>query len=68
MTTSDRPVLVRCTIVLSVMAWTIPAAVLLMVYSLLSWPPVILVHDLIYLSVIRGLRIRNLRLQMLLLV
>ncbi len=36
MTTSDRPVLVRCTIVLSVMAWTIPAAVLLMVYSLLS--------------------------------
>ena len=36
MTTSDRTVLVRCTILLSAMAWFIPGGVLLMVYSLLN--------------------------------
>ena len=36
MTTSDRPVLVRCTIFLSAMAWFIPGIVLLMVYYLLN--------------------------------
>ncbi|MBG84489.1 MAG: hypothetical protein CMJ40_08090 [Phycisphaerae bacterium] len=35
MTTSDRPALVRCTILLSAMTWILPGSVLLIVYSLL---------------------------------
>jgi len=35
MTTSDKPALVRCTILLSAMAWILPGTVLLLVYFLL---------------------------------
>lgn len=35
MTTSDKPALVRCTILLSAMTWILPGMVLLMVYLLL---------------------------------